>query len=1501
MQRATKLESLNNVKRLGFYPKTVIDVGAQVGTSQLYHVFPNSHHILIEPVQENEAALQQVCSKLKKAEYIIAAATSKNGPVNLSVSPNTRYSYTNRESNQNGWTMRSVKGITVDTLCEEKNLVPPYLLKIDVDGTEIEVLKGCIKTLARSEYVIIGATTNAGQRIYDIINFMREQNFHVYDIVDFLYRPAINDLWQVNVAFVKSNSEAIAYKNYKSFSPPGQIEPTEHSSSSENLKTAILASYPRSGNHLVRFLLEFLTGCPTYGCLRNQQDVPIYKNQFPTQPNVLQHVNPNCSPIAIKHHTYREIQENLSHKKFIPSSILLIVRNPLEAIAAHIGTESYHYQKNTASNLKNIVERELNDYISLLNFFARVDLPKEIIFYERITSEDTSLWQPELQKVVNLFHNNILSNKFAELSSYYPEYLQISASGKGRFWAGVRSEGRSYYHLSKFSNAWMKFIQETAKEKFESKKNLGVVQTLLKEYRESLYGNLDETVKSQSPKLEVHEFDNGIQVYKKHLTPEQLERYQKKNVHEAEEEDIFIETIRSLPERACFVNIGSAIGYYPILAKKLSPSLTIHVVEPLEKHRKFFLENIDLNRLNTEDFILHKEPISTVSGYQNFIDLGYGSQLQLHQNQTPAANAKTTQLKTISLQELMERIGSSIDFLQMDVQGIEADILRSGQNVLGQGTIKNILIGTHGKTIHNDCVEILKHFGYKIIVSNPNTTEQPDGIILATHATYQNSDRDNLYRYKQILKNQNISNKNRHQIAIQVLELPPNQLKTAYQGKTGQIHQKLIQSGIREELPTEAEQSFIKQIADALAAGFNQPKAINYLLAAMLYCYPHQLPLKYQKAPIPTWFAKDYLKFMFATPNLFQKVGEVDTYYRYWQGWLHYIHQNIVQNPQSSTWNSVAQFFVENANFIPLYFTQTANLKEIYIQRAKIVEFALQNRGFQLNHTFPQRPANRRKIRLGILKEHFQSQTETFASLPVFEYLNRNEFEIYLYALNSNNSQLETYCRNCADRFVSLPKDLKAQVETIRNDDLDVLFFASNLTAVNRATTFLALHRLARVQTTSICSPVSTGMETMDCYIAGNFTAPLPQSQAQYCEYLANIEGSGICFDFPLPEATPTIHPTRESWGANEQTTVFISGANFYKIIPEVRETWAKILAATENSILVLYPFNPNWTNSYPATVFVRQMQAVLEKHGVDTNRLVVVKALPTMADIKACLKLADIYLDSFPYSGATSLVDPLSIGLPTVVTEGDSLRFRQAAAMLKELQIPELIATNENNYIQLAMNLANNPQKRQQYRDRIWQKMQQTPPFLNPRAYAEKIAPLFKQLVSNWQSDAAEDTMPSPETKPLPTSSETEPKTLPSNFANRVIGCVNLYQIDPSETTIANELRQLRQQLTDFWLTIPSQQLSQVYQEATGEAYRSLLHSGFQKESLTASENERLQELIRQGRGLNQSQAINALMAAMLYLPAAKMRVANARDRLPEWFYPEYEKFIQTATAKQG
>lgn len=272
---------------------------------------------------------------------------------------------------------------------------------------------------------------------------------------------------------------------------------------------------------------------------------------------------------------------------------------------------------------------------------------------------------------------------------------------------------------------------------------------------------------SEPMSRQVHVFDNGVRVFDDQLVPGQKDRYAKRNVHEAEEEDLFIEIIRSIPPDGCFVDVGSAIGYYVLLAKKLAPDLVVHAIEPLERYRLFFLENLDLNRLTPGDFSVHKEGISSSEGDQQFIDNGYGSSLYGFRSRNVLESVKslikrtikliltTTGIRrfdlapkgiadnqmitvqTITLDHLMGIVGRRVDLLQMDVQGAEADILRSSLSTLQSGNIKTFLVGTHGRAVHQECKGILQEYGYKIEYDEPNPKEQPDGIIVASKGTWR--------------------------------------------------------------------------------------------------------------------------------------------------------------------------------------------------------------------------------------------------------------------------------------------------------------------------------------------------------------------------------------------------------------------------------------------------------------------------------------------------------------------------------------------------------------------------------------------------------------------------------------------------------------------------------------------------------------------------------------------------------------------------------------------
>ncbi|HEY2712392.1 MAG TPA: FkbM family methyltransferase [Chthoniobacterales bacterium] len=251
----------------------------------------------------------------------------------------------------------------------------------------------------------------------------------------------------------------------------------------------------------------------------------------------------------------------------------------------------------------------------------------------------------------------------------------------------------------------------------------------------------------------IHTFDNGVQVYEDQLWPGQRARYERRNVHEAEEEDIFLRLLRRLPHDGCYVDVGAAIGYYLILARKEAPGLTIHGFEPLQRHRASLRENLELNRLTNDDFIIHPQGLTSSAGTHILLDRGYSSRLAADGAKTAPSLSqrwkdllvklrlrhprdKTITIETTTIDDVVRQIGRPIDLLQMDVQGLEVEVLKGAAESLKTGAVKTFLIGTHGRALglklHEDCRERLRTNGYEIEVDLPDTRDQPDGILVAS-------------------------------------------------------------------------------------------------------------------------------------------------------------------------------------------------------------------------------------------------------------------------------------------------------------------------------------------------------------------------------------------------------------------------------------------------------------------------------------------------------------------------------------------------------------------------------------------------------------------------------------------------------------------------------------------------------------------------------------------------------------------------------------------------
>ncbi|AFY68133.1 glycosyltransferase [Geitlerinema sp. PCC 7407] len=575
------------------------------------------------------------------------------------------------------------------------------------------------------------------------------------------------------------------------------------------------------------------------------------------------------------------------------------------------------------------------------------------------------------------------------------------------------------------------------------------------------------------------------------------------------------------------------------------------------------------------------------------------------------------------------------------------------------------------------------------------------------------------------------------EIRVQVAKnwqcIPDHLLESAFENGLGDISKILIF-----QVPdSEAEKNILSaQMLDQENNCLTDSEKIKLLLISMLYERPNTQSCPVEISQIPNWLLDTYLKYSLQPPIFFKSEAESQRFYDFQKNLIDEIYENVFEKNTEEHSQIVALSFFQCENFIHFYFNDR-NLKNLYVKRAEILAYALQASGHELAYTFPERQRVRQKIRLGILAAHFTPSAETFAVLPFYEFISR-DFEVILYSLQWTNHPLEGYCQASANLARQLPADLQSQVQMIRDDDLDLLLFASNITAVTNQVTSLALHRLARIQLTSVASVVTTGMKSIDYYLSSEFTDPSPSAEDHYREILIKLPGTVHCFSYGTEIASSSLVVTRQDLGIKDEQVVFCSGANFFKITPALLQSWLEILQNVPNSLLLLMPFGPNWSNAYPKGYFQKYLQNAFVEAGLSKDQFLVLDPdpVPNRADVKQYFKLADIYLDSYPFAGTTSLIEPLEVNLPIVTRVGEYFRGAMGAGILRALGLVQMVAADEAEYVRKAIALGTDPSLNQQCRQQIASAMRSNPAVLDSRSYALKIEQALKELWQRYQRD---------------------------------------------------------------------------------------------------------------------------------------------------------------------
>lgn len=287
----------------------------------------------------------------------------------------------------------------------------------------------------------------------------------------------------------------------------------------------------------------------------------------------------------------------------------------------------------------------------------------------------------------------------------------------------------------------------------------------------------------------------------------------------------------------------------------------------------------------------------------------------------------------------------------------------------------------------------------------------------------------------------------------------------------------------------------------------------------------------------------------------------------------------------------------------------------------------------------------------------------------------------------------------------------------LQNNAFQVAYFPD--IGMSDASVMLANMRIAPIQ---MCSPghsVSTHGALVDYFMSGQDCELRENPEQNYSERLVLMPGMGVIHN--KPNYRPQGH-----YRKNEVLLVNLPAwcqkvnhpyVQALKKIQQTARTKFKYRLFSGNSLLRSQDFLPFWLS-------------ITEQLGHEN--IEIAPALP-YESYMAEMERAEVSFDAFHFGGCNTVSDSLFIGVPMLCWEGDKWYNRIGAEMLRRCGLPELIATNEAEYIEKAVQLLDD----EGYRDHLRHKVSQVN--LDAAIYSTDDAKYFKSAV-NYLIDKHEE-----------------------------------------------------------------------------------------------------------------------------------------------------------------
>jgi len=356
-------------------------------------------------------------------------------------------------------------------------------------------------------------------------------------------------------------------------------------------------------------------------------------------------------------------------------------------------------------------------------------------------------------------------------------------------------------------------------------------------------------------------------------------------------------------------------------------------------------------------------------------------------------------------------------------------------------------------------------------------------------------------------------------------------------------------------------------------------------------------------------------------------------------------------------------------------------------------------------------------IRIGYYSADFYNHATAYLMAQLFELHDREQFEIYGFSFGPvQHDEMRARVSSAFDRFFDVAGRHSTEIAALsRQLEIDIAVDLKGFTQNCRTSMFAK--RCAPVQVNYLGYPGTMGVDFID-YIIADATVIPDEYREHYAEKVVSLPHS-----YQVNDSTRRISDrvfTRSELGLPETGFVFCCFNHSYKILPATFQGWMRILKSVEGSVLWLMEYHPT------ATANLRRSA---EAAGVDGKRLVFARHMK-LDEHLARHRLADLFLDTLPYSAHTTASDALWAGLPVLTLMGRSFAARVAASLLNAVNLSDLVTHTQQQYEALAIELAHNPGRLSSLRRSLEDGIR-TSPLFDTRAFVVNIEAAYQEMHS--------------------------------------------------------------------------------------------------------------------------------------------------------------------------